>query len=232
MKYRILQNADNIFSLECDNNYDLAMCFLRVQEFYESTSSMFRGKNFSICNYMNWYSKTQSSEKCFTYPLDWEGFNISSEQIKKCYSVTDLEYRTEYDYLIIQTHNYISDLVDNQNYYLIGYVKNRKDESVYKHELSHAFFCLYEDYKNSMTKLVNEEKVLKKDVSKSLKKLGYPSHVITDEIQAYFATGLLPEFKKYKSKQKKFQKSFNEQFDKTILSKPNVLISSSYNFFN
>ncbi len=191
MKYKLIQNADKIFSLEFENSYDLAMCFLRVQEFYESSNKHFRGNTFHILEYMDWYSKEHSFEGCFTYPKDWAGFNISSEQIERCYNETFREHLTPYDtFMEWEIYNYIfKEIVDQDKSYLIGYVKNKRDNSVFEHEIAHALFFLDNNYKKNMTKNVGLwSPNFKKDVFNLLKQTGYDKSVFIDEFQAYFST--------------------------------------------
>ena len=55
--YKITEVKPNVFAVIIPNQYDRAMTFCRVQEFYESPNSDFRGKHFSMWNYMKWYSE-------------------------------------------------------------------------------------------------------------------------------------------------------------------------------
>ena len=66
MKYTLKEIKGGIFLVEFDNQYDLAMTFLRYQEFYESPK--FKGKRFTIIDFMEWYSKEYDG--AFTYTKD------------------------------------------------------------------------------------------------------------------------------------------------------------------
>jgi hypothetical protein len=70
-----------VYCLQVDNKYELAMMCLRVSEFVESPNKRFR-KPFTIAEYMAWYANTQSETGEFTYPSDWGGWNFPVEQIK------------------------------------------------------------------------------------------------------------------------------------------------------
>src|SRR3989344_5759404 len=83
MKYSLKNIAQGIYLLNFQSPYDLAMSFCRYQEFYESTNPVFKGKSFSLIDFMEWYSnknnnRKRSDLKCFTYPDDWAGFNLPS----------------------------------------------------------------------------------------------------------------------------------------------------------
>ncbi|NDB56269.1 hypothetical protein EB169_10645, partial [archaeon] len=75
----ITEVKPNIFAVIIPNGFDRAMTFCRVQEFYESPNPQFRGKHFSMWDYMKWYSKEY--DRGFSYPNDWSGFNIPFEVI-------------------------------------------------------------------------------------------------------------------------------------------------------
>ena len=60
IKYQIKEVKPNIFAVIVKDKYDRAMLFCRAQEYYESPSLKFRGKNFSIWDYMKWYDEHNS----------------------------------------------------------------------------------------------------------------------------------------------------------------------------
>jgi hypothetical protein len=55
LKYQIKEVKPFIFAVIIKDKYDRAMTFCRAQEYYESPSLKFRGKQFSIWYYMKWY---------------------------------------------------------------------------------------------------------------------------------------------------------------------------------
>ena len=67
--YKIEEVRPNVFAVIVKDHYHRAMLFLRVQEFYESPNPQFRGKNFSIWDYIEWYSRR--NKDVFTYTFDW-----------------------------------------------------------------------------------------------------------------------------------------------------------------
>ena len=94
IKYKINEVKPKVFAVVIEDRYDRAMTFLRVQEFYESPNKKFRGKNFSIWDYMKWYSTEYG--KGFTYGTDWSGFNVPLETAYSCYDTLNDRY-TDYD---------------------------------------------------------------------------------------------------------------------------------------
>ena len=106
MKYKIKEIRPNIFAVVVKDDYERAMLFCRVQEFYESPRSSFRDKKFSIWDYFKWYSKENFGS--FSYPNDFVGFNFPLVVAKKCYEMNELE--TPYD---IEMKKIVDDLYDD-----------------------------------------------------------------------------------------------------------------------
>lgn len=184
--YTIEEVRPKIFLVEFSNAYDLAMHFLRYQEFYECPSSKFRGKSFTILNYMKWYSKEYGKNN-FTYPTDWVGFNIPSEIIDNVHYLGIKDFN-EYDNELLKIYNFCANKA-NGPFYLIG---SKKGDTITKgHEIAHGFFYTIPKYKKEMTKLVKAlDPNLRKNMNSILKHIGYASKVYVDETQAYMATGL------------------------------------------
>ncbi len=190
LKYELTEVKPRIFLVEMEDKYDLCMTFLRYQEFYESPNSKFRGKNFTIADFMRWYSKTWSESKLtFDYAKHWSGFNIPSKSLEKCYeNVLD---QNIYDFVmnnIIETiyKKLQNKWIDNPKYYLIGASKGAT--TTINHEIAHGMFYLNSKYRKEMTELVNKlPKSLVKNMHVMLKNLGYTPKVYTDEIQAYMS---------------------------------------------
>ncbi len=179
LKYEIKEVASNIFAIIVPDRYDLAMLFCRVQEFYESPNNKIKNKKFSIWDYYQWYSKTNSG--CFSYPADWSGFNLPIKVAINCYKKNILE--TPYDYLLIN----ILKKIKNDNGYLIG-VDNINTKT-YWHELCHGLYYTNKSYKKDMDGITNS--LRKKDLDKMINNIiskGYCLSVVKDEIQAYMAT--------------------------------------------
>ena len=188
LKYKlnklIAQGNRGIFLVEFENNYDLAMTFLRYQEFYESPNSKFRGKSFTILDYMEWYSKDRDGH--FSYPSDWSGFNIPDhviEQNRK--TIIDFNKYDECMFSIqskIHKHNY-------EKFYLIGALEN--DHHTRAHEVAHGLYYINDEYKKSMNNLIKSYLSVKEKnkIEEELNNLGYSRVVFKDEMQAYLSTG-------------------------------------------
>jgi len=216
VSYKVKEVKRRVFLLEFQDHYDMCMTFLRYQEFYESPNPKFRGKPFKILDFMKWYSST-FGDGLFTYPKDWDGFNFPGyivptlrEQLKDKES-PDFN---EYDDIMYKAWHKCASKSDNKPFYIIGTLKDNDDAK--EHEIAHAFFYLYPEYKKQMTQLVKELKPdIKEKINAELKRLGYTSHVYTDETQAYLSTALNPSFDSYEKERKPLEEFFKTFSEKT-----------------
>jgi hypothetical protein len=163
------------------DQYFLSSTFLRAQEFYESSFSNIRNKQFTLEEYID--TEVRENGK-FDYFEKWDGFNLNDKIFKKFFhtfkdiSIGSKEYKLQL---------YIKNLIDwNRPFYIIGVC----DTQTINHELAHAFYYLSEEYRKQMDKLSVMLLPLKcvLRISKELEDMGYCSEVRYDEIQAYLST--------------------------------------------
>ena len=203
MKYKLDQypNEKNIFVVTTDNQYDLAMLFMRAQEYYESSFKHIRGKEFTILKFMELYSK-KFGDGAFTYTKDWAGFNVPGKVLDTLYGPGykySIEDFNEYDYEMEEIFNKIK----SKEFYLIGAVK--KDASTIEHELCHARFALDKNYKKKVRELLKKlPESIKNKIKKHLLSIGYCQRTLEDELQAYVSSyyHLLIENIKFSAKDK------------------------------
>jgi hypothetical protein len=182
--YRLEKIADQTYHLIIPDQYDMCMVFWRVQEFYESPFKEVRGKNITLLEFMDIYSKRKGGG-CFTYPVEWGGFNVPNKMVEDCYNQKVAHDYNHYDSVIIDIHEEIKKTDDK--YYLIG--TTGSDFIAMKHELAHAFYYLDSSYKKEVNQVLKKipDKYYKKIVI-HLKNIGYTNNVIQDEIHAYLST--------------------------------------------
>lgn len=189
IKYKIKEIHSRIFLVSIDNPYDLAMTFCRIQEFYESPFKNIRGKKFSMMEFQKLYSE-KYGYGFFTYPKDWEGFNIPCNVINTFRDVMwrSLDDWNEYDDVFDIIVSKIEDkYMNGEQYYIIG--SKGTDKSVIDHEVAHAFYYLYPKYKKEVDKIINTiPERLKKKINSWLISAGYSKNVLKDEIQAYLSS--------------------------------------------
>lgn len=180
MNYKLIKIKDRIWHLQFDTRYDLAMHFVRYQEFYESPNPKFRGKKFYLFDFMRWYSLEQSDGR-FEYPVHWSGFNIPIRIFDQL-NLVGIDDKNIYDELMYKVYNIIKS-ADGASCYLIGTYSKEKDNSTFEHEFAHALYALNKNYKKEMdavTKTVNTKKAYS-----YFDKIGYTEKVFKDELQAY-----------------------------------------------
>ena len=190
IKYELNEIYPKVFLVTIDSAYDLAMTFCRVQEFYESSFEEIRGKHFNMTEFQRMYSM-KFGDGCFTYPIDWAGFNVPSYIIDKCYgyekTFNDIN---QYDDIIQEIDHKITNSNTNApKYYLIGSQPDAR--TTVDHEVAHAFYYLYPKYKKASNEITNKiSEKSKNKIKKWLLSIGYNDKVFKDELQAYLTADL------------------------------------------
>lgn len=189
INYTLKEVRPNIFAVIVPDDYDRAMLFCRVQEFYESDSELFKEQDFSIWDYMKWYSA--KNKGVFTYTKDWDGFNIPFKVVLNC--MVGNKEATPYDKVMEDIIDQILLTENPADAYIIG-VKSDKSQT-FKHELCHALYHTNISYKTKADNITNDEMNVSiyDALYYNLIEIGYDESVINDEIQAYMMTN-------YKSK--------------------------------
>lgn len=184
IKYNLHEIADRIYALEVKNDFDRAMLFMRVSEYYESKK--YKGKHINIWDFIREYADGGD----FKYATDWEGFNLPISVAKKCINFVlkdnDVSNYTPYDSFM---YDILYELPEDG--YLIG-TKSMKG-SLFQHELCHALYFTNNDYKRDADDMTNKiNKRVYNNLQKELLSLSYHKSVTNDEIQAYFTTESSP----------------------------------------
>lgn len=184
-KYKIKQVVPKVFLVTFNSAYDLAMTFLRSQEYYESPK--WKGKSFTLLEYMEWYAKT-AGKGAFTYPKDYNGFNLPSRILREV-PVPD---RNHYDMVMA---NIVAEIETDfnchfQDYYIIGVSKERGDKSTINHEIAHGLYTTNSIYREQVNILIKQlPATVRKKLFKALSKRQYNKSVFVDETNAYLSTG-------------------------------------------
>jgi len=187
MKFELKQLNNNIFVLTFDDQYDLAMHFLRWSEFAESTDDKIRGTHFKILDFIESYAK--SHKNSFSYPSDWAGFNLSSRVFSQ-YPWDAIPDPNQYDAFMKKVVSFIYQVTAGDPFYLIGHVTGQDD--IVDHEMAHAMYDRNTEYMKQAGILMNkipEKNYL--DLWNAIVDMGYPESVVRDEMQAYLSTGLI-----------------------------------------
>jgi hypothetical protein len=191
----------HVYSLLFDTQYELCMSFVRIQEFYESPK--FRGKYFTLEEYMDYWSK-EFGNGAFTYPTVWNGFNVPGKVLvnwSELFSCYDDERKREVDIFaavgrLMRQEGFcppdMGQMLDYMNkIYVIGIHKQSDNIGTLKHEMAHAMYSLYPRYRKTCNVLLKDvdEKTYGAGKEWLLRK-GYCKKIIDDELQAYFSTSV------------------------------------------
>lgn len=211
--FKLERIHDRVWLANFDNRYDLAMTFCRYQEYYESPNEKFRGQQFEMFDFMDWYSRAYG-QGSFTYPKDWAGFNLPGRVVFECFKgVTD---RNRYDCSMM--NDIYLQCCKDVDFYLIGAVGY--DEITIKHELAHGLYYTNPAYKFEMSQLVDAMKPKDRDfVYDYFGTIGYTEQVYKDEIQAYMSTGMLQNLIKKRKKLSSYAPAFEAIFNKHVPAK-------------
>lgn len=175
---RVRRPLPRLCLVEFSTQYELAATFLRFQEFYESPR--FRGKVFSLEEYMDWYAETNGG---FTYFEDWSGFNVPSEVFAP--------FRNgDFDPLLDKERALLRLLANEREpFYVIGVARKGDPErrDTLMHELAHGLFYTDENYRDEVTASLAQYDT--RAIAKKLAGEGYHTRVIADEVHAYVLTG-------------------------------------------
>lgn len=173
--------TNKIFLLEFDSSVEAAKTFLRFQEHYESPE--FKGKIFSLKDYIKWY-KTQTEDGKFTYYYDWSGFNIPSYVFEPFLDgrFKNLSKREKALLEIFKE--------DVGDFYIIGVQKGKADDL--KHEIMHGLYYTDLDYRKEVEIILASQDASQQfsllPIFDVIEEAGYHEDVLHDEAHAYLAT--------------------------------------------
>lgn len=183
--FRFKRSKDRVYELVFDDKYEMAMLFLRYEEFYESPK--YRGRKFTLAEYISWYTKKPESPGLFNYHNDWTAFNLPAKIIKEVHDL-GIQDPNHYDSIMLGLYGMMTS--QDEDPYLIGY---KKGSTANSHELSHAMYYLSKNYRDDVQAILKDDNLtgIVWLFSEALRDIGYHDNSIEDEIQAYINTGLV-----------------------------------------
>jgi hypothetical protein len=185
--------AQRIYTLDCEDRWDLGMLFIRPQEYVESVNPEFRGHVFNLDSFKLWYSQTYNEGGKFNYPNDWAGYNVSGKALRAVFIDKRPEDFNAWDSFMVKVASLVRQHVNHDDYYLIG----AADESAKNHELAHALWNTNKTYrdaqKEALASIPGEARAM---FHMNISKMGYSDEVIEDELHAYLGTDMHSEVAK------------------------------------
>jgi hypothetical protein len=175
-----VRKLNHVYVVEAKTQYELAISFMRLQEFYESSFPEIQGNHFTFEQYMDRYAEEFGD---FSYTSDWDGFNIPGHVVIQFFKIfTDLsDHEKELKSFLEPALN----IKKKTAFYVIGIHNN----AALDHEIAHAMYYITLEYTSTMNAITDTiPKFIYNRMKKVLLKMGYCDNVIRDEIQAYLAT--------------------------------------------
>lgn len=208
---------ERVLHVQIKEKYDLAMTFVRMQEWYESPK--FHHKLFTLEEFMRWYSR-EYGKGAFTYPSDWSGFNVPSTAVMAILNGPPkhrLNFPWESTLLAgeLKLFNALESMgwleppdptSTNADwdlwkapvpFYLVG-THGAADPGDLPHEAAHGRFFVDEGYRKRVLEAIRRHDT--SALAAFLLKVGYSKWTLDDEIHAYTLTGLPATFKGPKMK--------------------------------
>ena len=171
-----------VYNLTFPTQYHMCSSLLRFQEYYESPR--FRGKQFGLEQYMDWYAS--SRDGVFSYFDDWGGFNFPGYVLDHVNDFENYPLGVKEGLVFSSVRAHSPDL---RQCYVIGTV-NGKDDGGLAHEMCHALYYLNPQYAKRVRKLIKARSSALSPLYKWMKETaGYHSSVHSDEVNAYCCTG-------------------------------------------
>jgi hypothetical protein len=171
------------------------MGFLRMQEHYESDNPDFRGHAFGLEEYMEWYSR-EYGDGSFTYPMDWQGFNVPSTSVR---AVRDHFPDHLHQERVLLSALAAAGALSEERFYVLGTScetcpdeEHDRPDSTLAHELRHGLYFCEETFREGVAEAL--ACYPSPELTAVLRAKGYCAEVIPDELQAYTLTGWLKDY--------------------------------------
>jgi hypothetical protein len=191
MLFNISTIGRGIYHVEGRTREDLALLFLRAQEYYENAHPDFYRQHFRVDTFKAWYANSFSNTGDFSYTWDWCGFNVPGEfVVEATHGAIDIGDVTKYDKLMLEVIEECS--IQHEHFYLIGSMDEIPQlvqlGHTFTHELAHALYYLDADYRAKVNRIVSP---VFNQIALTLVKYGYRTDVdiLNDEAQAYLISG-------------------------------------------
>lgn len=191
----IIRITDKILWIAYDDKYAMCMTWLRASEFHESPEEQFKLGKFKILDYIDWYAHNKG-KGVFTYPTDWEGFNIGSEWLTKLYVEQKqlIPDWSDYDDSVEAIMRY-ANAVCGEEWALCATMYNR--QRTLKHEIAHALWATEPSYQEAQLQVIESSpQDVIVQLRNNLSAMGYGEDVLDDEVHAYLACELTTEVTK------------------------------------
>jgi len=209
----VYQITENVFCAAFGDFFDLAMTFMRANEFTESPDPKIRGNPLKLIELIKLYS--MESGGSFNYAAEMGAFALEKSQIRKTIR-GGLADTSEHDFRMLALFGYCSAMCSG-DWVLIGIPLEKDSIGFFAHELAHAFYAQNKSYRSMCDTLVSEMSTESRQyLFDSLASHGYASDVLMDEAQAYLSTGVFDNIRAPKEECKPFEDLFDSILSEVI----------------
>lgn len=187
MKSELLTGSTNgIVLLTADNQKELSLTFYRIQEYYESTNPLLKGRIFSPAEFL---AEEIDEFGRIDYFEVWNGFNFPGYVFRDWLSKVANRLTFEETRLVALVYDWI--LPSEEKYYVIGAVDG--DKTTIKHEICHALYYLNDSFRHEARGILSEFNIHHNQECAKLRKTlneeyVYAEDVLDDEMVAWLAT--------------------------------------------
>ena len=140
----------NIWHFYFDSQYECAMTFIRMQEFYESPDVRVRMLHNTLEDLIDY---EVAAKQQWTYHDHWDGFNVPGH-------IVDLFFQKYKDLrpkelALLET---LKKANPDRPYYIIGTGKD-SGKTALPHEIRHGLWYLYDDYRREMLDIISGSEI-------------------------------------------------------------------------
>jgi len=164
--------SKDVFHLEFPTLHLMCSTMIRFQEHYECPK--FKGKIFTLEEYMDWYANRFGD---FVYFQEVAGFNIPADTLDEFYN-GKFNPLTKKEKLILKTFEHY-----DKPYYIIATSSQSATQQIdLVHEISHGLFYTNKEYNKAVRKIMKVKDI--KEIYEWLKGKGYHRRHFFDEAHA------------------------------------------------
>ncbi len=202
-----------IWHIQSPHRHELALTFLRMQEFQESPNERFCGKVFTLDEYMDWYMQCgvekndAAAHSCELNQISTDEWALNAFARKRAgkngaftyaadwsgFNVKSLAVQAVHQQFAPHTiwekalFGLLEDMrvLSETQFYLIG-TQSGETSDFFEHELRHGLFGVCGEYRNEVLTVLEQFRV---DAFRARLAVDYGEDVLDDEVHAYALTG-------------------------------------------
>ncbi len=168
----VIEIKPRIYFARFKDQFSMCMTLLRISEHQEDP---FRGKIFTIEEYMKWYADSLGGGR-FTYDKDISAMCIFGHQIRSFIKKFNnkIMSQDEKDFIEILTNIIPKDILKSNKKFCMICTFHGENSIDFKHEMAHALFYLEKEYRDKVKKIIGKiKKPIKAKLIECLRDFNY-----------------------------------------------------------